>query len=96
MTQETMTADATLAAAGIIKNHYTKETPEGPKRYIIMETQNPFGEREALFIKLTGNYELNDFPIGERFIIPVLTFVSREGRLFLRANPERAAQKLTG
>jgi len=87
-------ADAFLGLQGTIKNIIEKDTPDGPKTYLIAETLNYFGEREAFFVKIGEGVQAGDFEVGQKYFIPVLTFVGDNRRLFLRTNPAHPPQRL--
>jgi hypothetical protein len=91
-----MPADAFLAVQGTAKNIIEKQTADGPKTYVILETLNNFGEREAFFVKVGEGVNVSDFEVGQKYFIPVLTFVGDNRRLFLRTNPEHPPQRLDG
>lgn len=87
-------ADATLMVRGTLKNMVEKQTPDGIKHYAILETRNPFGDREAFFIKLNDGVTPVDLQVGEAYAIPVLHFVGDNRRLFLRTHPELKPERL--
>ena len=89
-------ADAMLCLIATIKNQSERQTPDGTKLYAIAETLNPFGDKEAFFIKLNDGITFADLAVGQRYLIPVLHYVGDNRRLFLRTNPAHPPQRLDG
>ena len=89
-------ADAVLGFTASIKNLSSREYEGKTNNYLVAERRDPFGNKEAVFIKLDQTLSPSDFAKGERWHIPVLWFVGNGGRIFWRTTPEHPPTRIDG